>query len=94
MKPIGILSALPEELSSIQKGSIEGIPVVTKLSGMGKVNAAIAAQKLVSEHRVKALIFTGVAGGLSPCLNIGDIVLATQTFEHDFGFNISGDTPY
>lgn len=53
---------------------------------MGKVNAAMTAQKIISEHHVKAIIFTGVAGAINSKYKIGDIVVATHTFQHDYGF--------
>src|SRR3990167_6977720 len=56
-------------------GNLNELPVVVTLSGMGKVNAAIASQRLISEFQVKALIFTGVAGGIDRSLEIGDIVI-------------------
>lgn len=52
---------------------------------MGKVNASIASQRLLSEYAVQALFFTGIAGGLNPHFAIGDIVIAGKTFQHDFG---------
>lgn len=67
-------------------GRIGNVPVVATLSGMGKVNASVAAQRLVSNFNASAIIFTGVAGGINPALEIGDIVFGVQTFQHDFGF--------
>jgi len=71
-------------------------PVVLSLSGMGKVNAAITAQKLISEYSVQALLFTGVGGGISANLNIGDVVIAREIYQHDFGYlglNMRWHTP-
>ena len=67
-------------------GQMEGYPVFFSLSGMGKVNAAITAQKLISEFKVKAIIFCGVAGGINSAFEIGDILIANRTFQHDIGF--------
>ena len=39
-----------------------------------------------SEHQAKAIIFTGVAGGLNKNLNVGDILIGHTVFQHDFGF--------
>ncbi|MCM1180567.1 MAG: 5'-methylthioadenosine/adenosylhomocysteine nucleosidase [Clostridium sp.] len=65
------------------KGTLGGQPVVVVRSGIGKVNAAICAQILVDEYHVDAIINTGIAGSLNPSIDIGDIVLSTDTLEHD-----------
>lgn len=79
-------------------GSWAGRPVVLCKSGVGKVNAAIAAQTLISEFGVGEIIFTGVAGALDPGLDIGDIVVSTDCRYHDMdatplGFP-RGDIPF
>ena len=45
---------------------------------MGTVNAAAAAQHLISAHGANAIIFSGIAGGLNPALHIGDVVIGEQ----------------
>src|SRR5690606_13077678 len=52
-------------------------------SGVGKVNAAMTAQLLISEFAVTEVVFTGVAGALDPALDIGDIVISTDCQYHD-----------
>ena len=90
MKTIGLLSAMSQELEKIQphidKEMIGNYQVHALLSGVGKINAAIAAQKLISEYGCEVLIFSGVAGGLHPTYKIGDIAMASRTFQHDYGF--------
>ena len=58
-------------------------PVVLVYSRVGKVAAAATAQHLIDVHRVKAILFTGVAGGLAPDLRVGDIVVAKNLWQHD-----------
>lgn len=65
------------------KGKISGHEVVVVRSGIGKVNAAICTQILVDEYGVRCVINTGIAGSLKAEINIGDIVLSTDTLEHD-----------
>ena len=65
------------------KGTLSGQPVVVVRSGIGKVNAAMCAQILVDEYHVDAIINTGIAGSLNAAIDIGDIVLSTDTLEHD-----------
>lgn len=65
------------------KGTLKGHPVVVVRSGIGKVNAAVCTQILADDYKVDAVINTGIAGSLNADINIGDIVLSTDTLEHD-----------
>lgn len=65
------------------EGSIHGHPVVVVRSGIGKVNAAMCTQILAVKYNVDAIINTGIAGSLDAKIDIGDIVLSTDTLEHD-----------
>lgn len=64
-------------------GHLHGRPVVAVLSRIGKVAAAITATVLLERFGVRAIVFTGVAGGLAPGVNVGDVVVATQLLQHD-----------
>ena len=48
------------------RGHFKGTELVVAQCGIGKVNAAICAQMLIDLYRPRALIFSGVAGGLLP----------------------------
>lgn len=65
------------------KGSINGKEVVVVKCGIGKVNAAMCAQILISVFGVSAVVNTGVAGSLNNDINICDIVVSTSAIEHD-----------
>lgn len=67
--------------------------VVLVRSGIGKVNAAICTQVLISLYAVDYIVNIGVAGGVSDQLNIGDIVISTEAMHHDFDTTIFGDEP-
>lgn len=76
-------------------GIYEGAEVVAVISGVCKVNAAIAAQLLIDKFRVTHIILTGVAGGLSGQLKIGDIVIAKEIAYHDVASkNLTKYHPY
>lgn len=57
--------------------------VVLSKSGVGKVNAAVCTQILIDHFQVNHVIFTGVAGGVDPRLEIGDLVISTECQQHD-----------
>lgn len=53
-------------------------------SGIGKVNAALSAQRLVDIFKVEYLINSGVAGCLTKELSTCDAVIAKELIYHDF----------
>jgi adenosylhomocysteine nucleosidase len=66
-------------------GTIDGHDVVLAGSGMGKVNAALVTTLLADRFGCRAVVFSGVAGGLDPTLSIGDVVVADRVIQHDAG---------
>lgn len=64
-------------------GQLRGKDVVIVKCGVGKVNAAVCTQILADRYNVEAVINTGVAGSLRAEINIGDIVVSTDTLQHD-----------
>lgn len=65
------------------QGKLSNKEVVIVRSGIGKVNASVCTQILVSEFGVSSVINTGVAGSLRNEINIGDIVLSVDALQHD-----------
>ena len=65
------------------RGKVNGKEVVVVRSGIGKVNAAVCSQILVDRFGVEAIVNTGIAGSLRAEINIGDIVLSTDSVQHD-----------
>lgn len=101
---VAILKEKMSEITILEKAGMEffkgilgGQPVVVVRSGIGKVNAGICTQILADVFQVNAVINTGIAGSLKAEINIGDIVLSTDTMQHDvdareFGYEI-GQVP-
>lgn len=72
-------------------GRLQGRDVVVVRCGMGKVNAAVCAQTLLMRYQPELVINSGVAGSLSPALNICDIVIGTDAVQHDVDTTALGD---
>lgn len=103
---IGIISAIPEEYSKLtwdttprsetiiskefQFGSINGIDVIAAECGIGKVNAAMTTSLLLGHYECDGIIFSGVAGGLNPDLNYGEVIVADKLIQHDYGAIVNG----
>ena len=68
-----------------REGSLDGYPVVIAAAGVGKVPAAITATLMVERLGCRALVLSGVAGGLSEDAHIGDIVIAERLIDVDYG---------
>jgi adenosylhomocysteine nucleosidase len=64
-------------------GQLHGREVIVVLSRIGKVAAATTATILIERFGVQSLVFTGVAGGLHPSAQVGDVVVATEFLHHD-----------
>jgi adenosylhomocysteine nucleosidase len=68
----------------VTRGRLAGCEVIVGRTGIGKVNAALHTQFVISHYRPRAILFTGVAGSLVPQLQVGDLVVATQAIQHDY----------
>ena len=64
-------------------GKLCGKEVVIVECGIGKINAAVCTQVLISEFKVDTVINTGVAGSLRNSLNIGDYASAKISSQED-----------
>ncbi len=68
-----------------------GKEAVVAVCGVGKVNAARTTEAMIISFNPQLIINTGVAGGLSEKLSIGDIVISENVVEHDFDTSPLGD---
>lgn len=70
-------------MRTFYEGTWEGQDVVLVYSRIGKVSAANSTMLMLERFGVSHVIFTGVAGAVSPALKIGDVVIANQLVQHD-----------
>ena len=63
-------------------GKMAGKHVVLALSGVSMVNAAMTTQLAIDRFNTSAIVFSGIAGGVDPGLNIGDVVVADRWAEY------------
>jgi len=78
------LTITKEGTIELYSGSIDGVNVVLVRSGIGKVNAAVAATLLIRDFKPTCIVNTGSAGGLKSDMEVGDIVVSSKVFHHDF----------
>lgn len=84
-----VLAWLPQAQTQVAAGREfvlgrwHGQEVVAVLSRIGKVAAATTATVLIERFAVHQVLFTGVAGGLAPQAQVGDVVVANAFLQHD-----------
>ena len=59
-------------------GELEARDVVLFLSSISVVNAAMTVQLALDRFHIERILFSGIAGGADPGLNIGDVVIADR----------------
>ena len=75
-------------------GYLDNTRVVIVRSGVGKVNAALCAQRLVLEFGATHIINTGIAGAMASGLGVLDFVVSKDALYHDmdattFGYKVT-----
>lgn len=63
-------------------GRLGGKDVVIVQSGISMVNAAMTTQAAADYFNITAVVFSGIAGGVNPSLNIGDVVIPAEWGQH------------
>lgn len=64
-------------------GTLSGKSVVLAQSGIGKVASSFTASLLIHHFNVKALVVSGVAGGIAQSVRVGDLAIALEAVQHD-----------
>jgi adenosylhomocysteine nucleosidase len=63
-------------------GTLEGKPVVLFLSGVSMVNASMNTQRALDRFKVSRIVVSGIAGGVDPGLDVGDVVAPAEWGEY------------
>jgi len=74
-------------------GTNNGLSFVIGTSKVGKVYAALTTQQMIDLYHPDCIINIGVGGSLDENLNIGDIVLLSSSFQHDYDVSPLGSKP-
>ena len=94
------IATLKENMENIQEstqagmtfyeGTLKDRSVVLVQCGVGKINAAMCTQILISCYGVTAVVNTGIAGSLRAELDIADLVISRDAIHHDFDLRFWG----
>ena len=79
---IGIIVAMDKELRQLQQLFNNGNVRVEKC-GIGKVNAALGAQRMINEFHPDCIISSGCAGGNGDDINVQDVIASSELCYHD-----------
>ena len=92
---IGIIVAMDKELHQLQQLFNDGSVLVQKC-GIGKVNAALGAQRMINEFHPDCIISSGCAGGNGDEINVQDVIVSSELTYHDVycGTAIDNTTVY
>jgi len=92
---IGIIVAMDKELRQLQTLFNDDRVLVSKC-GIGKVNAALGAQRMINEFHPDVIVSSGCAGGNGDDIHIQDIVVSKELAYHDVycGTAIDNTTQY
>ena len=97
---IGIICAIPNELRyfnfnenpiqkigdrTFYKGKHDKHELILVESGLGKVNAAVVSTLLIEKFDCECLLFSGVAGGIDPEIEIGEVIIGDSLIQYDYG---------
>lgn len=76
--------------NSYYKTIYKNYNIIIAYSKIGKIHASITCSTMILHFKADYIIFSGVAGGLSNDLKIGDIVLATSLCQYDVDITAFG----
>ena len=91
LKDMNIQNEIKKANMTFYKGNLDNKEIIAVVCGIGKVNAAVCAQILISEFKVDSIINVGVAGGIGKDIYPGDLVVGTNLVHHDMDTTVFGD---
>lgn len=108
---VGVLAPMPAELKAVRRafgltrssvdgvdacvGRVGDVEVIATTTGMGTVLARAATERML-DLGVSRIVVSGIAGGVDPALQIGDLVVPDRLVDHASGATFTphllGDT--
>lgn len=76
------------------RGILAGRKVVVAITGIGKTFTGMTTTLFIREFKPRLVLMSGTGARINPELRTGDVVVATVTYEHDYGSLTSKDMVY
>ena len=93
METLGTVNVVSEGGLTFYSGSLGRKNVIIVKSGIGKVNAALCAQRLILRFGANRVINTGIAGAAASGLGVFDMVVSSDAVYHDMDATAFGYKP-
>ena len=90
LEQIGEYKTTEYAKNTFYEGSYKGVELVIAYSKIGKVFSTLTATTMIEHFGATKLLFSGVAGAISPELKVGDLVVATKLSQHDLDITAFG----
>jgi adenosylhomocysteine nucleosidase len=83
------LTSHTERIGRLNVHCFPEIKLTLARGGHGKTQFGIQTQHLLDHAKFDLIICAGAAGALAPGVNVGDVIIATSTLEHDYNNKFS-----
>jgi adenosylhomocysteine/aminodeoxyfutalosine nucleosidase len=93
LKKLGSYKTTEYAGNKYYEATYKGIEIVVAYSKIGKVFSTLTCATMIEHFGCDRLLFSGVAGAVSPELKVGDLVVATKLSQHDLDITAFGH-PY
>lgn len=93
LKMVGSYTTTEYAGNKYYEASYKGVELVIAYSKIGKVFSSLTASMMIEHFGAEMLLFSGVAGAISPSLKVGDLIIATKLSQHDLDITAFGH-PY
>jgi len=86
----------PEMLWGIPyyRGKLAGKSVVVAITGIGKTYTGMTTTLFITQFKPRLVLMSGTGARINPDLRTGDVIVATITYEHDYGSLTAGGMVY
>jgi adenosylhomocysteine nucleosidase len=78
------LTSRKDQIGQLDVHRLPEINAIIARGGHGKTQFGIQTQYLLDHARFDLVICAGAAGALAPEVRVGDLIVATSTYEHDY----------
>ena len=90
LEKIGEYKTIKYAKNIYYEASYKGVDLVIAYSKIGKVFSTLTATTMIEHFGAEILLFSGVAGAVSPELKVGDLIVATKLSQHDLDITAFG----
>jgi 5'-methylthioadenosine/S-adenosylhomocysteine nucleosidase len=67
------------------RGKLAGKQVVVAITGIGKTYTGMTTTLFITQFKPRLVLMSGTGARINPELRTGDVIVATTTYEHDYG---------